>query len=336
MSRKRKRYPFKGIMAVVLMGVMLGICLLGVHLYEKKIEVPIEHAGMQMTEHTTAAKTAQVFMNDRWYAQRNMDTLLVMGIDQFGGLSNTDSYNNDSQTDFLALFMRDLDTGRTAVVHVNRDTMTDITTLGVTGQPTGTRHAQLALAYNYGSDTHISSSNVVSAVEHLLYGVEIDHYLTLTMDAVPILNDWADGVVLEVLDDFSGVDNTLVQGEMVRLQAQQALTYVRARSGLEDSTNIHRMERQRQYAAEWMRSAQDKLSDKQAVAALALQLDGTYRSDCTLEQLAVYAENLSGTPSIPAYEIQGSAIAGDAFMEYHVDEEALQQLVLDLFYAPVE
>ena len=102
MSRKRKRYPFKGIMAVVLMGVMLGICLLGVHLYEKKIEVPIEHAGMQMTEHTTAAKTAQVFMNDRWYAQRNMDTLLVMGIDQFGGLSNTDSYNNDSQTDFLA------------------------------------------------------------------------------------------------------------------------------------------------------------------------------------------------------------------------------------------
>ena len=49
-----------------------------------------------------------------------------------------------------------------------------------------------------------------------------------------------------------------------------------------------------------------------------------------------YARSLSSNPSLPVYEIEGKAVQGDAFMEFYVDETALQQLVLNLFYAPVE
>ena len=73
-----------------------------------------------------------------------------------------------------------------------------------------------------------------------------------------LLNDLVGGVTLEVLDDFSGIDDTLVQGETVTLKGQQALTYVRSRGGLEDSTNLHRMERQRQYLS----ALQGQLSSK--------------------------------------------------------------------------
>ena len=41
---------------------------------------------------------------------------------------------------------------------------------------------QLALAHTYGSGEEDSCENTVLAVENLLYGVGIDHYVSLTMD----------------------------------------------------------------------------------------------------------------------------------------------------------
>mgnify|MGYP000585160404 FL=1 len=70
------------------------------------------------------------------------------------------------------------------------------------------------------------------------------------MDAVPILNDLLGGVEVTVLDDFSGIDDTLIKGETVTLHGDHALTYVRERYGLEDSSNSTRMVRQRQYMTE--------------------------------------------------------------------------------------
>lgn len=339
MARKRKKHrktsQAKRIFSASAVLFVLLACVAAAYVFEQQWNKPVENAGEQLTAHTTAMNTAQVFMNNRWYAERDMETLLVIGIDDLGAMTDTDSYNNSHQADFLALFLRDQDTGRTAAIQLNRDTMTDITTLGVTGQATGTRRAQLALAYNYGNGDHVSSQNVVNSVEHLLYGMNIDHYLTLTMDAVPILNDWAGGVTVEITDDFSTIDPALVQGEFVKLKGQQALTYVRARKGLDDSSNVYRMERQRQYASEWMKKARSLLSDQQAVADLVLQLSDYYRTDCTAEQLERFAESLGGSSSMEVYKPEGTSVKGDLHMEFHVDEQQLQQLLLNLFYAPV-
>lgn len=334
-----KRYASsrgRGAAAVLLLAVTVIGMIVGARLLEKKMAVPIVNHGEQLTSHTTARNTAQVFVNGRWYVERNLETVLVMGVDDAEGLIENNSYNNNHQTDFLMLFLHDVDTGRSAAIHINRDTMTDITTLGVTGQKTGTRRAQLALAYNYGSGDHVSSNNVVEAVERLLYGMQVDHYITLAMDAVPIINDWAGGVTVEVLDDFTGIDAAMVKGQLIRLQGQQALTYVRMRKDLDDSSNLHRMERQRQYATQWVTSAQRKLTNSESVADLVMQLSGNYRSSCTAEELYGFAQNLSANPSVPAYELKGEAIKGEEHIEFYADEQALQQLVLELFYVPVE
>ena len=334
-----KRYASsrgRGAAAVLLLAVTVIGMIVGARLLEKKMAVSIVNHGEQLTSHTTARNTAQVFVNGRWYVERNLETVLVMGVDDAEGLIENNSYNNNHQTDFLMLFLHDVDTGRSAAIHINRDTMTDITTLGVTGQKTGTRRAQLALAYNYGSGDHVSSNNVVEAVERLLYGMQVDHYITLAMDAVPIINDWAGGVTVEVLDDFTGIDAAMVKGQLIRLQGQQALTYVRMRKGLDDSSNLHRMERQRQYATQWVTSAQRKLTNSESVADLVMQLSGNYRSSCTAEELYGFAQNLSVNPSVPAYELKGEAIKGEEHIEFYADEQALQQLVLELFYVPVE
>ena len=67
-----------------------------------------------------------------------------------------------------------------------------------------------------------------------------------------------------------------------------------------------------------------------------MKLDGYYRSDCTAEQLASFAQSLGNNPNLPMYEIEGEAVRGSKYMEFYVNEESLQQLILELFYSPVD
>ena len=165
--------------------------------------------------------------------------------------------------------------------------MTQIQILGVTGEPAGTFTGQLALAHTYGSGEEDSCENTVLAVSNLLYGMEIDHYVSLTMDGVALLNDLVGGVTVEVLDDFSGIDDSLVQGETVTLQGQQALTYVRSRGGLEDSSNLHRMERQRQY-----------LGALQQQLKAAVQQEDGFTLDALLQLNEYNGVRLHGEPAL--------------------------------------
>lgn len=335
--RRRRRNHNKLRLCLAMSAVVL-VLILGVvtaQLLESRLNVEVENAGMQMTAHQSKESTAQVFMNNRWYEKNNLETLLVMGIDDFGTLTGGSSYNNSHQADFLVLFIRDKDTGRSTALHLNRDAMTDITMLGVRGEAAGVQHAQLAIAYNYGSGGNDSSRNTADAVSNLLYGMKIDHYITVTMDAVPIMNDWVGGVEIEVLDDFSEMDASLVKGEKVRLMGKQALNYVRTRKGLDDSSNLNRMKRQRQYASAWIEEARERLDDTEAVAQLIVEMSECHYSDYTAEQLAEFAEYLSRNTSVEIFELPGEAVKGETFMEFHVDDEALQQLILELFYDPV-
>lgn len=337
--RRRSSRRAKQIRLILTIALVVLIILLGsvaAQLFEAKTSVKVQNAGKQMTAYFTGESTAQLFMNNRWYQKRNLETLLVMGIDNFGSLNSSSSYNNPNQADFLVLFLKDEDTGECSAVHINRDTMTDITVLGVTGENAGMRRGQIALSFNYGRGEKDSSRNTANAVSRLLYGVEVDRFITVTMDAVPIMNDWVGGVEVDVLDDFNGIDPDLVEGNKVTLVGEQALTYVRTRRGLDDSSNLARMERQRQYASAWAKKAQEKLKDAEAVAELLNQMGDRHYSDCTVEEMLDFASSLSENVSMDIHPLPGEAVKGEEFMEYYIDEEETQQLVLSLFYRPVE
>ena len=290
-------------------------------------------------ESPTASEDSRevTYVNGQAYALRDLETILLLGVDKFEG-ETPEGYLNNQQADFLLLLVLD-EVGETCTpIQLNRDTMTEIQILGVNGEPAGTMTGQLALAHTYGSGEEDSCENAVLAVENLLYGVEIDHYVSMTMDGVALLNDLVGGVTLEVLDDFSGIDDTLVQGETVTLQGQQALTYVRSRGGLENSSNLHRMERQRQYLSALQGQLSSKAQSDEGFTTLdaLLQLNEYLVSDCTVEQLSTLGDNLAQYKVNDILTTQGEAQVGEEFMEFTVDETALQQLVLDVFYEPVE
>ena len=167
----------------------------------------------------------------------------------------------------------------------------------------------------------------------MLKGVYIDHYVTMTMDAVAKLNDMLGGIQVEVMDDLTAVDPELVKGERVRLTGDQALTYVRARGGLEDSSNLHRMERQRQYVSALLEKMRQRSAAGQPITAKEfLEISQYVQSDLTVTQMEHLSTDLAEITFAPITTIDGKAVKGEEFMEFYVDEAALERTVMSLFY----
>ncbi len=175
-----------------------------------------------------------------------VETFLVMGLDKMSQDKTGDSYNNNQQADFLMLMVFDNNSKTYSTIHINRDTMAEIDILGVEGTKVGTLNTQIALAHTYGKGGSISNLNTAKAVSNLLYGAKVNHYMALTLDSVPAMNDLVGGITVEVLNDFTGVEGgeNLIKGQSVKLTREEALLYVQGRGGLDTPTNVERMKRQ--------------------------------------------------------------------------------------------
>lgn len=263
----------------------------------------------------------------------NVESFLIMGLDKFENAIDNESYNNNQQTDFLMLLVFDNEEKKCTAIHLNRDTMVDMNILGVAGQKVGTVNKQLALAHTYGNGKDVSCRNTADAVSGLLNGVKVNHYLSITMDAVPVLNDLLGGVEVTVLDDFTGIDDSLKKGETVTLHGEHALTYVRNRYGLEDSSNSTRMVRQKQYLNAIYDKAMLRIEeDDEFVVEASVKLADYIVSDRSVNQLQDLAKKLSQYELTEIDSIEGDSAVKDGLMEFYPDADSIDEIVFDLFY----
>lgn len=116
------------------------------------------------------ANEATVTYDGTVYRQRkNLTSILLMGIDH-------DSGETGGQADFLQLIVID-DTARTLKrLSIDRDTMTPITVLGVLGNRSGVRTAQVSLSHGFGDGKEQSCELTAEAVSNLLLGMPVDFY----------------------------------------------------------------------------------------------------------------------------------------------------------------
>ncbi len=325
----KKASKKKALLLVLVCVVVMCSALLAISIWEKQQNF----VGEQSTQETTSDKADGV----EYKLNKNIETVLVMGLDKFSEDIDTSSYDNDQQADFLMLFVLDNQNKTCKALHINRDTIVEMNVLGIAGQEVGTTTRQIALAHTYGNGQNVSCRNTAKAVSNLLDGIAITHYVSVTMDAVPVFNDLVGGVTVEVLDDFTGIDDTLVKGEKVTLMGDKALTYVRNRYGLEDSTNSNRMVRQKQYIEELYRLTREKTEDDENFVLTAWKELAQYTvSDCYEQDLLQIYEKVSGYEYLGTVNIEGESVVGERFMEFYPDEEKLEKLILEMFYIPEE
>ncbi len=274
-----------------------------------------------------------VYNGEEYVLRENIETFLVMGLDKNAGTSVSDSYNNDQQADFLMLFVFDNEAKTTSVIHINRDTMTNVNVLGVAGNRIDVARKQIALAHTYGNGRDVSCRNTADAVSELLMGVKVDHYISLAMDSVAVINDLVGGVEVTVLDDFTGIDEALVKGETVTLMGEQALKYIRTRYGLEDSSNTTRMVRQQQYVNALYDKFIDRVeSDDSFIVEASLEMSDYIISDRSITQLQELSRKFSEYEYLGIDSLEGESVVGEEFMEFYADEDSIVKIVVEKFY----
>lgn len=270
----------------------------------------------------------------RQYVQRQrVTTILLMGVDQ-DGESQSGGYRNGGQADFLRLLVIDDDAGRVSQLAIDRDTMTPITVLGVLGNRARTRTAQISLSHGFGDGGAQSCELTVEAVSNLLSSVEIDFYMAMSMDGIAALNDAVGGVTVTVQDDFTALDAEMKPGATLTLSGAQAELFVRGRMSIGNGTNAARMERQQQYVSQLIAQLDERVQeDKDFLGTLYDALAPYLTTNLSRGRLineSWAAKDYARAPLVtPAGE---HVIGSDGFMEFHVDEDALLQTVLSLFY----
>lgn len=276
--------------------------------------------------------------------KKNIDTFLVMGLDERNEemATDDDAINNSQEADFLMLFVMDNNNSTLTALHINRDSMVKMDKFGLDGTVIDRPYQQIALAHTYGSSRIEGCKNTVNAVQGLLQNIDIDGYVSVSMDSVAEVNDILGGIELEVLQDLTYADPELSKGSVVTLKGEQALTYVRTRYGLDDSSNKARMERQKQYVeclfdtfGELVQSDEsivDKLLDSNTVNTMEARYPG---------QLTDIARKLMEYEFCGIYSLEGKYETaendkGRENMEFYPNEDSIDKVLIDILYNPVE
>ena len=323
----KKQHKGRGVVVFFLIIALVGVAIYsGLQIMESTVFFTgSENAG------EIASKTITRDGVD-YFPRQDITVMMVLGIDQEGPVAASNYYRNKGSADSIMLLIFDDTTEDCTVLYLNRDMMVNMDVLGVQGEYAGTTYGQLALAHTYGEGLEDSCLNVKSTIMNMLHGLTIDHYMSMNMDAIPILNDAVGGVTVTVVDDFSKVNPDLPMGE-VTLKGDQVIDFVRRRKDVGDQKNVTRMARQREYVQHFIEALYEKEHENVEFLVEAYSDLAPYIvTDCSVDTLSNLLSRYLDYEIKEVVSPEGETAIVDGHYEFYADEEALDDLILRLFY----
>lgn len=292
------------------------------------------------TEQVLELKARQILYGGEIY-QYNEEilTFLCMGVDSKNGITDAKTPGKAGQADAMLLIVVNPKIEIINVIPLNRDTITDIQIYDVNGIYMGEEKGQITLQYAYGDGKEKSCELMEQTVSALFYGIPIHGYGALDMQSVATLNDAVGGVEVTVLEDLTKFKSGWTQGANVHLQGKDALLYIQKRDISYMGTNLGRVERQKQYLTKYVDKLKLKMKEditfpvtlfgqiqKHMVTSLKVN-EITYLADTLLG----YDFSMDNIISIP-----GESKMGEKHEEFYIDDVALKEIVIDVFYEKVQ
>ena len=325
----RKKNPLRGIVKFcILLILVLVMIYSGLQIMESTV-------FSQSEESVSAVPQKTIIRNGvEYFPRQDVTIMLVLGIDQYGPAESSNYYRNHGSADSVLLLIFDETNEECNVLYLNRDTMLNLDTIGVTGQYAGTTHGQLALAHTYGSGLEDSCENIRNTIMNYLHGVTIDYYVSMRMDAIPVLNDAVGGVTVTVVDDFSAVDPTITMGE-VTLTGDQVINFVRTRKDVGDQKNVTRMKRQAEYVDAFLLALREKEQENvDFIVDVYSEVSPYLVTDCSVTILSSMLDRYLDFTINEVVTPEGENVIHDGHYEFYPDEQKLDELIVRLFYAP--
>ena len=269
---------------------------------------------------------------------QKINAYLMMGIDKSGKVETAADYQSGGQSDAMFLVVTNAADKTISVISINRNTMTRVETFYKDGISSGYEIGQICVQHGFGDGKKLSCTRAADAVSHLFYNLPITGYLSLRLDAIPLMNDAIGGVKVEVLEDieYPSKGVSLKKGEIKKLTGEEAYCYLRGRELDEFDSATNRLRRQEQYIGAFSEalkgytqgSASEMLSIYESIEDyIVTNIDFADLAD----ELSKYEYDDSHMYTVP-----GETKMGEEFEEYYVDEDKFFDLIIDIFYQEVK
>ena len=276
-----------------------------------------------------------------WQYNEEIMTFLCLGVDARSGISKEKTIGKGGQADAVMLIVVNPHTKQIEIINVNRDSMVEVELYDTEGGYAGTKTLQIALQYAYGDGRIRSCELMEQAVSDLFYGIPIHGYVALDMESIPTINDMVGGVDVVVPEDMTKYKGDWYEGASIHLNGKDALLYIREREeeSAELGTNLKRIERQKQYLAQFVNKLKEKTK---ADITFPLNLYGKVQkhmvTSFSLDEITYLASSLIGHDFSMenVSTIQGEMRMGEKNEEFYVDDEVLRKKIIETFYEKVE
>ena len=355
-EKKRKATKIILIVALSLLGVFLAltITIFALVLTGKNQMLLGEEAVITLPDSITDVAPEDegktIIHNGKIYEfNKNITAILCMGIDR-EELKEGETLGANGQADANFLMTIDTASGKVKAIAINRDTMVEMAAYSTSGKYLGTKKQQLCLSYAAGDGKKKSCENMVDSVSNLFYGIPISAFIAIDLQAIGIMNEAVGNNITVTSPDsfYSGIYGVSFEAgkEVVLDTPKKAAAFVRQRDITKLDSNVTRMARQKQYLQKFSATAIKKTKENITFPITLYNLIADYNvNNMTVPKLSYLTSRVVGGMKAPkveflsvAGELKEAEVLkdGERKAEFHVDEQKLFELILDVFYDEVK
>lgn len=333
--RKQKRMT----MFVCILAVAFVVCLLGFAVKQKLDRQKSYHVSGSNSIDVGAGYRYTEYNGKKYQYNNRVTTLLYAGLDTYDELKQTATYGDKARADSIMLIVLDEVSKKISVVAINRDTMTEVHRFSRNGNDLGTYVTHIGYAYANGDGGKASCENLKTAVSSLIGGLPISGYIVSNLNSIAMINDLVGGVTVTVPnDDLAFKYPELTAGSIVTLDESNVRAYVQQRDTEVDFSNEGRIERQKSFVLSFMDSFGKLVKENSTQVWDKLEESSDWmQTDITKNRYLSLADAFSQTSLTPDsyYILEGEDQLGELHDEFYYDEDALQELIINLFYREV-
>ncbi len=320
----------------------LGVLLIGCFAVVGIMWLVGKYSLRRASQNGEDAALQAMWLDGKEKTYRYRDDLLIfyiMGIDKGNEIENRDKVKGGGQSDANFLVVLDPKDTSISIFSINRNAMTPIDIYDEEGNYVMAIDAQLAAQHNFGDGMEQSCEYQVKAMQSLMHGIPIHGYCAVNMAAIGAINDQVGGIDVTVLEDITVIlSDVLVaqfhEGENVHLMGNDAYWYLKYRDYEIFGTSDKRVERQRQYLNSFIPKAKAVMkSDVLFPIRMYQAIREEIVTDISLTESVYLATQIRKYSFEEGrfYYLPGETVMGDKYEEFYVDEEALQQMILNVF-----
>lgn len=279
----------------------------------------------------------------------DMLNFLLLGIDHGGSLSTETKLSdwNAGQADTIFLVSLNQTDKTISVIGIPRNSMVNVEIFNSESERVETIYNQICLQYGYAGGGELGLQKMKESVSELMRGLPIHGTCAVSFNAISVITDRLGGIEVVVPDDMTEYNKAYVQGSTQLLTGKNVVGYLRYRQYSTLGSPTTRLERQK----EFMRVAMERVM--QEVKANPVFVKDIYESlraymntdisvdeavyiaskalDCTLAEQSFY--QLTGEDKAEYFVRENGQ--EDFYNDYYIDEEALQKIMLEVYYKEV-